>query len=141
MKNDISDMIEDKVGNCMNTIAEGLKADLNGLRNEIRALESMVNEGKAEVEGRLKGHQRGDRYSGTTDRALPGGHQGHTERSRCRISGGGRSRGRAGGSDPEAKSTIVKPKFDGVTSWAVFRQYEAAAVQIIGRRVREPLIL
>ena len=38
LKTDISDMIEDKVGNGMNTIAEGLKTDLNGLRNEVRAL-------------------------------------------------------------------------------------------------------
>ena len=42
----------------MSTIAEGVKADLNGLRNSVTALESMVNEGKAEVEGRLEGHQK-----------------------------------------------------------------------------------
>ena len=58
MRSDISDMIENKVGNCMSTIAEGLKTDLNGLRNEVSALESLVNEGKAEMEGRLEGHQK-----------------------------------------------------------------------------------
>ena len=42
----------------MSTIAEGLKADLNGLRNSVTALESKANEGKAEVEGRLEGHQK-----------------------------------------------------------------------------------
>jgi chaperonin cofactor prefoldin len=57
LKSDISDMIEDKVGNWMSTIAKGLKTDLNGLQNEVRALVSMVNEGKAEMEGRLEGHQ------------------------------------------------------------------------------------
>jgi phage-related protein len=58
LKSDISDMMEDKVGNCMSTIAKGLKTDLNGLRNEVRAPVSMVNEGKAEMEGRLEGHQK-----------------------------------------------------------------------------------
>jgi phage-related protein len=58
MKSDFSHMIENKVGNCMSTIAEGLKADLNGFRNEVRALESMVNEGKVEMEGRLERHQK-----------------------------------------------------------------------------------
>jgi hypothetical protein len=38
IKSDISDMIKNKVGNCMSTIAEGLKTDLNGLRKEVRAL-------------------------------------------------------------------------------------------------------
>jgi len=38
MKSDINDMIEDKVGSCMNTIADGLKTYLNGLRNEVTAL-------------------------------------------------------------------------------------------------------
>ena len=35
-------MIKDKVGNGMITIAKGLKTDLNGLRNEVRALESRI---------------------------------------------------------------------------------------------------
>ena len=58
MRSDISDMIENKVGNCMNTIAEGLKTDLNGLRNEVSALESLVNEGKAEMDEVWRGIKR-----------------------------------------------------------------------------------
>jgi archaellum component FlaC len=58
LKTDISDMIDDEVGNGMSAIAEGLKTDLNGLRNEVRALESRMNESKAELEGRLEGQQK-----------------------------------------------------------------------------------
>jgi len=58
LKTDISDMIEDKVGNGMSTIVKGLKTELNGLRNEVRALESRMDEGKAEMEGRLEGQQK-----------------------------------------------------------------------------------
>jgi len=48
----------------------------------------------------------------------------------------------AGGGGPGTHSTTVKPpKFDGATSWAVFhRQFEAAAVEIIGRQMRKLLI-
>ena len=55
LKSDICYMIEDKVANCMGAIAEGLKTELNGLRNEVKELESSMNEGKAEMEGRLEG--------------------------------------------------------------------------------------
>jgi len=107
LKNDISDIIEEKVGNCMNTIAQGLKTDLNGLRNEVNALESMVNVGKTEMEGRLEGIKKGDRYSGTTETALPVGHRGHTERTRGPISSGGHSSRSCRGGGPMVKYTTV----------------------------------
>jgi uncharacterized membrane protein YkoI len=58
VKSNISDVIEDKVGNCTSAIAEGLKTNLNSLRNEVKALELRMNEGKVEMEGKLEGQQK-----------------------------------------------------------------------------------
>jgi hypothetical protein len=44
-KSDIGNIIEDTVGNCMSTITEGLKSDMNDLRSEVNALDSRINEG------------------------------------------------------------------------------------------------
>jgi hypothetical protein len=132
MKSDISDMIENKVGNCMGSIAEELRTDLNGLRNEVRALESMVNEVKAEMEGRLEGHQKEvTAIVEQKTRHLQEDIEGTRRELEARLAALEARAGRAGGGGPGAKSGMVKPpKFDGATSWAVFhRQFEAAAVQ------------
>jgi predicted nucleic acid-binding Zn-ribbon protein len=46
------------VGNCVSTITEGLKTDMNDLRSEVSALESRINEGQAEMEGKLERQQK-----------------------------------------------------------------------------------
>jgi hypothetical protein len=78
LKNDIGNIIENKVGHCMSTIIEELKLDMNGLRGEVSALESRMNEGRAEMEGSLE-RQQGDLSSGTTNPAPSGGHRSHAE--------------------------------------------------------------
>ena len=132
LKSNVTDMIEDKVGNVMNTIVDGLKTDLNALQNEVRALQSRMNEGKAEIEGRLEEqqkdltalveqqnqHRREDIEA--TRRQL--------ETRLSAVDAPGIRTGRGG---PGASYSMVKPpKFDGATSWAVFhRQFEGAAIQ------------
>ena len=38
LKSDIGNIIEDKVGNCMSSIAEEMKTEMNDLRSEVGAL-------------------------------------------------------------------------------------------------------
>jgi len=132
LKADISDMIEDKVGNSMSTIAEGLKTDLNGLRNEVRALDSRMNEGKAEMEGRLEGQQK--EVTAIVEQQIQHLREDIEATRReleSRLAAVDASAVCTGSGGPRASSSTVKPpRFDGTTSWAVFhRQFEAAAVQ------------
>jgi len=132
MKSDISDIIENKVRNCMSTIAEGLKTNLNGLRNEVRALESMVNEGKAEMEGRLEGYQKeATAIEERQTRHLREDIEATQRELEARLAAVDARTGRAVGGGPGSKSIMVKPrKFEAASSWAVFhRRFEAAAVQ------------
>jgi polyhydroxyalkanoate synthesis regulator phasin len=50
LKSDIGNITEDKVGNCMSSITEELKTEMNDLRSEVSALESRINDGQAEME-------------------------------------------------------------------------------------------
>jgi len=132
LKSDISDMFEDKVGKCMSTIAEGLKTDLNGLRNEVRALDSKMNEGKAEMLGRLEGQQK--EVTAVVEQqiwSLREDIEATRRELEARLAVLDARAGRAGGDGLEASSTTMKPqKFDSATSWAAFhRQFEAATVQ------------
>jgi len=58
LRSDIGSIIEDKVGNCMSSITEGLKTEMNDLGSEVGALESKINEGQAEMEERFERQQR-----------------------------------------------------------------------------------
>jgi SMC interacting uncharacterized protein involved in chromosome segregation len=58
LRSDIGSIIEDKVGNCMNNITEGLKAEMNDLRSEVSALDSKMKEGQAELEERFERQQK-----------------------------------------------------------------------------------
>ena len=124
LETDISDMIEDKVGNGMSTVAEGLKTDLNGLRNEVRSLDSRMNEGKEEMEGRLEGQQKQE----TTiveqqTRHLREDIEATWRELEARLAAVDAQAVRTGSGGPGASSSIVKPpKFDGATSWAVFHR-------------------
>jgi hypothetical protein len=116
VKSDLSDMIDDKLGKFMSTIANGLKTDMNGPRNEVSSLESMMNEANPTWKKGWRGSKRGDLYSGKTDTVLPGGHPEQKKRSRGPISSGGYSSRSCGDEGPLAKSTMIKPKkFDGAT--------------------------
>jgi hypothetical protein len=132
LKSDISDMIEDKVGNCMTAIAEGLKTDLNGLRTEVKALESRRNEDKTETEGRLEGQQK--EVTAIVEQQtwhLREDIEATWRELEARLAEVDARAGRAGGSGTGSSSTMVNPpKFDGSVPWAVFhRQFEAAAAQ------------
>jgi hypothetical protein len=116
----------------MSTIAEGLKTDLNGLRNEVRALETRMNEGKAEMEGRLEGQQK--EVTAIVEQQtwhLREDIEATRRELEAPLAAVDARADRAGGGGPGASSTTVKlPKFDGATSCAVFhRQFEAAAVK------------
>jgi len=91
LRSDMGSIIEDKVGNCMSSITEGLKTEMNDLRSEVSALESKINEGQAEMEERFERQQKEVTYNGTTDPAPTRGHRGHTEGTRGPISSGRRS--------------------------------------------------
>jgi peptidoglycan hydrolase CwlO-like protein len=58
LRNDIGSIIEDKVGNCMSSIKEGLKTEMNDLQSEVSALKSKINEGQAEMEERFERHKK-----------------------------------------------------------------------------------
>jgi predicted nucleic acid-binding Zn-ribbon protein len=58
LKSEIGSITEDKVGNCMSTITEGLKTDMNDLWSEVSVLESRINEGQAEMEEELERQQK-----------------------------------------------------------------------------------
>jgi hypothetical protein len=58
LRSDIGIVIEDKVGNCMSSITEGLKAEMNDLRSKVSVLESKINEGQVEMEERSERQQK-----------------------------------------------------------------------------------
>jgi flagellar capping protein FliD len=74
LKSDIGSIIKDKVGNCMSSITEGLKEEMNDLRSKVCALESRIKEGQAEMEEKFERQQRGDLHNETTDPTPPRGH-------------------------------------------------------------------
>jgi hypothetical protein len=57
LKGDIATFTEDKVDHRTNANTEGLKTELNYLRSEVIALESKINEGQAEIEGKWERQQ------------------------------------------------------------------------------------
>jgi hypothetical protein len=132
LKNDIGDIVEEKVGNCMSTIIEGLKLDMNDLRSEVSALESRMKEGQAEMEGRLERQQK-EVASLVEQQAWHLREDIEATRSEleARLAAVDVRSSCASGGSPGAKSNTEKPpKFDGATSCAVFhRQFEAAALQ------------
>ena len=92
LKSDVVSIVEDKVDNCMSTITEGLKTDMNDLRSEVSALESRINEAQEEMKEKFERQQKeATSYGGTTDPAPPGRLRGHTERTQGPISSDGRS--------------------------------------------------
>jgi hypothetical protein len=58
LKSDIGNIIEGKVGNCMSSIREQLKTEMNELRSEVSALESRINVGQAEMEEKFEKQQK-----------------------------------------------------------------------------------
>jgi molecular chaperone GrpE (heat shock protein) len=46
------------VGNCLSSITEELKTELNDLRIKVSALESRINVGQAEMEEKFERHQK-----------------------------------------------------------------------------------
>jgi len=132
LSSDMGSIIEDKVSNCMSSITEGLKTEMNYLRSEASALESKVNEGQAEMEGRFERQQKEvTSIMEQQTRRLREGIVATRRELEAQLSAVDVRSRRAGGGGPGANSTTVKPtKFDGATSWALFhRQFEAAAVQ------------
>jgi len=58
LKSDIGDIIEDKLGNCMSSITEEMKIEMNNLRSEVSALDSRINDGQAQMEEKFEGQQK-----------------------------------------------------------------------------------
>jgi hypothetical protein len=52
LKSDIGTVTEDKLGHCMGTITTRLKTEINYFLSAVSALESKINEGQTEVEGK-----------------------------------------------------------------------------------------
>ena len=131
LRSDMGSIIEDKVGNCMSSITEGLKTEINDLRSEVSALESKINEGQAELEERFERQKEVTSIMEQQTWHLQEGIEATRRELEAQLAVADVRSRRAGGSGPGAPSTTVKPqKFDSATSWAVFhRQFEAVAVQ------------
>jgi len=132
LRSDIGSIVEDKVGNCMSSIAERLKTEMNDLRGEVSALESKINEGQAEMEEKFERQQKEvTSIMEQQTRHLREGIEATRRELEAQLAAVDVRSRRAGGGGQGAHSTTVKPpKFDGATFWAVFhRQFEAAAVQ------------
>jgi TolA-binding protein len=132
LKSDIGNIIEDKVGNHMSTVTEGLKTEMNDLRREVSELESRINEGQAEVEEKFERQQK--QVTSIVEqqiRHLREGIEATRRKLEVQLAAVDAQSRCVGGGSPGANSTTVKPpKFDGATSWAMFhRQFEAVAVQ------------
>jgi hypothetical protein len=115
----------------MSAITEGLQTEMNDIASEVSALESRINEGQQRWKKSLRSNKkvtsivekqkRHFRESIEATRRYVEAQLAAVD-ARCRLADVG---------GPGAKSSTVKLlKFEGATSWAVFRrQFEAATVQ------------
>ena len=106
----------------MSTITEGLKTDMNDLWSEVSALESRINEGQAEMEGKLERQQK--EVTSIVEQQtwhLQEDIEATQRELDARLAAVDARSSRVGGGGPGANSTTVKPlKFNGATSWALF---------------------
>jgi hypothetical protein len=116
----------------MSAIIEELKRDMNDLWGEVSALESRMNKGRAEMEGRMERQQK--EVTSLVEQQtqhLWEDIEARWSELEARLAALDARSSRTSGGSPRAKSTTVKPpKFDGATSWSVFHwQFEIAALQ------------
>ena len=98
----------------------------------MRALESRMNESKADMERRLEGQQKEvTAILEQQTRHLREDIEETRRELKARLAAVDAQAFRTGSGGPGASySTVKPPKFDGATSWAVFhRQFEAAVSQ------------
>jgi len=116
MKSDVSDVMEDKVGNCVSTIADGLKtAEWPPERSKSARVDCERGQSR---DGRLEGQQK--EVTAIVEQQtwhLREDIEATRRELEARLAAVDARAGRAGGGGPGANSTTVKPpKFDGATS-------------------------